>query len=129
MMGTNEDFVEPRAWQKADARVLGQILAAQNVEFALPDNAHIAEFYAETLITIPGIKACCVCLADVIIRKGDMAPDVYMECQDMEKADIYRQLVNRPDIQLNEIDSLHHHFGFFVFQLGDADTFNIYKPF
>jgi hypothetical protein len=37
-------------WQKADARILGQIMAAQNVIFALPDTVRIAEFYAQTLI-------------------------------------------------------------------------------
>ena len=42
-------------WQRADARVLGQILAAQNIVFTLPNTTRITEFYAQTLMSVPGI--------------------------------------------------------------------------
>jgi PAS domain S-box-containing protein len=128
-------------WQRADARVLGQILAAQNIEFALPDITHIAEFFAELLVAIPGIISCRVCLEDVTIQKGEREMGICTECQSSRKKTDGRndfpfyksgfecRLVNQPGIQFNAINSLHHHFGFFVFQIGDTDAFNIYKPF
>src|SRR5512139_2663920 len=58
--------------QEVNARILGQILAAQNVIFALPDAARIAEFYSQTLLSIPGITACRVCLANQSIQVGNM---------------------------------------------------------
>ena len=39
------------------------------------------------------------------------------------------RIAGQPGIQFDVIASLHHHFGFFVFQIDDLDTFNIYKPF
>ena len=30
---------------------------------------------------------------------------------------------------MNAVASLYHHFGFFVFQISDPDTYNIYRPF
>jgi hypothetical protein len=53
-MVKKENSDEKMDWQKADARVLGQIMAAQNIVFALPDITHIAEFYAQSLISVPG---------------------------------------------------------------------------
>src|SRR5512147_2814108 len=68
-------------WQKADARVLGQILAAQNIVFALPDTTRIAEFYAQTLISIPGITACRVCLEGRSVQAGEMENSICAECE------------------------------------------------
>jgi hypothetical protein len=58
-------------WQKVDARILGQILAAQSIIFTLPDTTRIAEFYAQTLLSIPGSVASRVCLGDQSIQAGD----------------------------------------------------------
>ena len=140
-MKMNKNRTEKTDWQKADARVLGRILAAQNIEFALPDTTHIAEFFAETLSTIPGIKACRVCLEDMSIRRGEMDEGICAKCQATRKKTNKRgehpslsfdsrcELSAHPDIQSNAINSIHHHFGFFVFRISDFDTFNIYKPF
>jgi hypothetical protein len=40
-----------------DTRVLGQILAAQNILFVLPTEKSIAEFYASALASLPGARA------------------------------------------------------------------------
>ena len=128
-------------WRKADVRVLGQVLAAQNIEFALPDITHVAEFYAETLFTIPGIIACRVCLEDVSIQRGEMEIGICAECQiSRNKAggqseipsyelDFKCELTTRPNIQFNVVNSIQHHFGFFVFQIDNPEAFDIYKPF
>jgi PAS domain S-box-containing protein len=140
-MKTKKNLTGKKDWQKADARVLGQILAAQNIEFVLPDTTHIAEFFAETLSTIPGIISCRVCLEDVSIQRGGMGSKICEECQVTQKKAAGQKefpfdnpgfrcgLADQPDVQFNVIDSSQRFFGFFVFQIGDFDTFNIYKPF
>ena len=137
----NKKHTAKTDWRKADARVLGQILAAQNVELVLPDNAHVAGFYAETLIAIPGIVACCVCLEDVTVQRGEIEMAVCAECRAGRKKTVGPQeflasppdfrcrLADQPGIQINLVASLHHHFGYFVLRIEDADSFNIYKPF
>ena len=140
-MKTDKNRTRRKDWQKADARVLGQILAAQNIEFALPDTTHIADFFAETLMTVPGILSCRVCLDDVIVQKGEMESGICEECQASRKKaneqeehpsfkpDFRCGLANRPSMQFTAINSLNHHFGFFVFQIDDSNAFNIYRPF
>ncbi len=126
---------------EADARVLGQILAAQNIEFVLPNTTHIAEFFAETLMTIPGVLSCRVCLEDMSIQRGEMGSGICEECVSSRRksaeqkelplfsSDFKCRLDNQLGVQFNAISSLHHHFGFFVFQIDDLEVFNVYKPF
>jgi len=126
---------------EADARILGQILAAQNIEFVLPNTIHIAEFFAETLMTIPGVLSCRVCLEDMSIQRGEMGSGVCEECVSSRRKsaeqkelplfspDFKCRLADQSGVQFNAINSLHHHFGFFVFQIDDPEVFNVYKPF
>ena len=39
------------------------------------------------------------------------------------------ELAGQTGMQFNAIASSYHHFGFFIFQVNDLDTFNVYKPF
>lgn len=80
-MKTSKDRTKTKDWQKADARILGQILAAQNIEFALPNSTRIAEFFTETLTAIPGIAACRVCFYDVSVLGGEMEIGICEECE------------------------------------------------
>jgi PAS domain S-box-containing protein/putative nucleotidyltransferase with HDIG domain len=142
-MKTNKDSTGKKDWQKADARVLGQILAAQNIDFVLPDITHIAEFFAETLNTIPGIASCRVCLEGVTVQRGEMDSGICEEClASRQRAaeqgeiapflpgfDFKCGLGEQPGMYLHAVASLSHHFGFFIFQVSDLDVFNIYRPF
>jgi PAS domain S-box-containing protein len=142
-MKTNKDSTGKKDWQKADVRVLGQILAAQNIDFVLPDFSHIAEFFAETLITIPGIAFCRVCLEGVSVQRGEIGSETCEECQAFQKraagqgekapflldSDFKCRLGEQPGMHLNAVASLHHHFGFFIFRVSDPDVFDVYKPF
>ena len=128
-------------WQKADARVLGQILAAQNVVFTLPDTIRIAEFYAQILISIPGITACRVCLGDRSVQAGEMESSVCTECEILcsmvgkdntiapANSNLNCSLADQPDMGFIAIDSPEHRFGFFVFKIKDAAVFEVYHPF
>lgn len=128
-------------WQKADARVLGQILAAQNVIFVLSDTTRIAEFYARTLISVPGISACRACLGNVSAQAGEMDAGVCAECEAARReasgtcvfgpadAELSCRLVGLPGIGFTAIASSSHHFGFFIFRIADDALFEVYRPF
>jgi PAS domain S-box-containing protein len=128
-------------WQKADARVLGQILAAQNIVFALPDTTRIAEFYAQTLISIPGITACRVCLEGRSVQAGEMENNICAECETLRnlpgeddaliptRSILKCNLADQPDMRVIAIDSCQHHFGFLVFKIKQAAVGEVYQPF
>ncbi len=124
----------------ADPRVLGQILAAQNVEFALPDTRHIAEFFSGTLQIIPGASGNCVCLDEAVACSPGMARDFCRECQAERQAnastgravfddDFVCQLRTRPGMQATRVNSLYHDFGYFVVRVADPAVFATYEPF
>jgi len=128
-------------WQLADARVLGQILAAQNVIFVLPDIVRIAEYYAQILLLIPGIRACRVCLETVTVMRGETEMGTCSECLEMRKKAAEQpeastlgtrficSLSNQTNIHVIEVYSLHHYFGFFVLFVSDPQIFTVYEPF
>jgi signal transduction histidine kinase len=128
-------------WKKADARVLGQILAAQNIVFVLPDTTRIAQFYAQTLISIPGITACQVCLAGKSARAGEMENSACAECGTFRQmaweddaliptASSFKcNLAEQPGTRVIAIDSYQHHFGFFVLKIEQANVCEVYQPF
>ena len=129
------------AWQKADVRVLGQILAAQNIVFALPDTARVAEFYAQTLLSIPGITGSRVCLGGQSIEAGQMVSPPCAECERLRthlgtdgqpiaaNSNLKCGLAELPNIRSVAIHSYQHHFGFFVFKLNEVAAFAVYEPF
>ncbi|MCZ7400962.1 MAG: ATP-binding protein [Candidatus Methanoperedens sp.] len=128
-------------WKKADARVLGQIMAAQNIIFALPDLSHIAEFYAQALISVPGITSCHVCLGYMSAHAGETESRVCAECETYRKTaggndtviqanpDFVCSLAYQPARHIINLDSYQHHFGFFVFKIENATVFDVYQPF
>ena len=130
-----------QGWQQADARILGQILAVQNVVFTLPDTIRIAEFYAQILISIPGITACRVCLGGESVQSGKMPSDVCAECETLRhsawdngklistNSGFKCELADQPGMRAIAIDSHQHHFGFFVFQMDEAALSALYQPF
>lgn len=132
---------EQWGWQQADARILGQILAAQNIVFTLPTTTRIAEFYAQTLASIPGIAACQVCLGNRSARAGEMEDSICAQCEVLHatsragitfnpaRSNLKCSLADQPDTRFITIKSYQHHFGFFVFKINDVAVFEVYHPF
>jgi PAS domain S-box-containing protein len=132
---------QSQAEQGVDARVLGRILAAQNVLFTLPDTTRIAEFYAQTLISIPSISACRVCLSGGSVQAGELKSKACEECKplrDMGGKDsplvpaglnFKCALAGQPDMRVIPIHSYQHHFGFFVSEIQNTAIFDVYHPF
>jgi len=130
-----------QGWQKADVRVLGQILAAQNILFSLPDITRIAEFYAQTVISIPGVTACRVCLGGRSVQAGEMEASICAECETLRRpareddaliapnSSFKCNLADQPGMRVIAIDSYQHHFGFFVFKIEQDSVGNVYQPF
>ncbi|MBI5030862.1 MAG: PAS domain S-box protein [Chloroflexi bacterium] len=138
---TNNQNNSDEDWQKVDPRVLGQILAAQNVVFALPITTRIAEFYAQTLVSIPGIIACRVCLGDKTIQAGTMEVSSCQECEIRRSSgekdvppfptdsNVKCELADHSDLRVIAVNSYQHHFGFFVAKIDDVTLFDAYLPF
>jgi signal transduction histidine kinase len=126
-------------WHDADARVLGQILAAQNVVLALPDADRVAEFYAQTLKSIPGVQACRVCLSGRSVQIGAMNDgcDAASPCcgHPWEESDDGATpradctLASTPGVTTIEVGSAAHHWGYFILRLDQPDRFAVYGPF
>ncbi|MEJ2158330.1 MAG: PAS domain S-box protein [Desulfobacteraceae bacterium] len=128
-------------WQKADARILGQILAAQNVVFALPDTSRIAEFYAGILSSIPGIAASRVCLEGKSASAGEMASACCTGCialHDSDKEDgkptpfslpTECGLAEQPGLRILAVESNQHRFGYFVLKIEQDAASDLYQPF
>ena len=127
--------------QGADARILGRIMAAQNVLFSLPGITRIAEFCAQILISIPGIPACRVCLGGESVQAGGMTDSVCAACETMRHltwedntplpaASGYKcSLSDQPGMRVIPIDSFQHRFGFFVIRIDQAEIAELYQPF
>src|ERR1035437_76612 len=71
-------------WHRVDARILGQILAAQNILFVLPDETRIAEFFSQALSGVPGITSCFVCLGNLSASSSPYGK-VCNECATLRK--------------------------------------------
>ena len=123
-------------WQRVDARVLGQLLAAQNLLFVLPDEARIAEFFSEALSKVPGITSCFVCLGKAVpVGAGG---ETCSECMALRKRE-GEILVMPPnfscgwaaqqDFRVIPLNTAEHTFGFFIFQTDSSEVFEPYWPF
>lgn len=64
----------------AEVRILGRLLAAQNVLPVLPTAGRIAEFYADALATVPGVGAGRVCLVQAAAEVGGIDGDACAGC-------------------------------------------------
>jgi signal transduction histidine kinase len=116
-----EGDLEHQDWLRVDARVLGQILAAQNVMFILPDEKRIAEYFSQALSGVPGVSSCSVC-----IEKISSPPEVYEKtCSDIESLQKECDAVVLPiAVGLNT-----HPLGYIVFRIQSNADFKPYLPF
>lgn len=124
-------------WQRIDARVLGQILAAQNLMFVLPDEARIAEFFSEALNRLPGITSCFVCLGNIPIPVGE-ASQPCSQCTIGWKYEgsvlvmpshVFCALADQEGLRSIRIGTHEHTFGFFIFHTDTSGVIEPYWPF
>ena len=124
-------------WQRADARILGQILAAQNLLFVLPDEARIAQFFSEALSKVPGVTSCFVCLGRLPAPVG-VGGYVCSKCLTSPKnqgetfalPDSFScELAVRENLRSIRVGTHEHTFGFFLFRADLSGLIEPYWPF
>lgn len=135
MTGPDDRNEGDRAWERVDARILGQLLSAQNLLFVLPDDARIGEFFTQALTEVPGVLSCSVCLGD------SSAPRETAECQDCSRVraaagdspglarSFTCPLGEQEGGRVIRVGTGEHTFGFFVFRLDSTEVFDPYLPF
>ena len=121
-----------------DASVLGQIMVAQNVLFVLPARKNIAEFFAKSLSSIPGVESCRVCIGSVFSQQGIMNTIACNECENTSRLEEDNPTVSRnssckletlPNSYVFALETMDHWFGFFIFSIEQSGPFELYKPF
>jgi signal transduction histidine kinase len=123
----------------AEARVLGRLMAAQNVLPVLPTPARVAEFYADALASIPGVSATRVCLAQASSEAGAPRSGRF-PCAGCEwlpaepggatlPAGSSCRLTLDPAVRVVPLRTANARYGFFVVQLADDEEYERYAPF
>lgn len=123
---------------KKEIRILGQLLAAQNILFVLPTTKHIVEFYAKSISSLPGIYSCSICLEEYSSHIGKAENEVCIECEKKRKMlgsdyvisnGFTCNLADLPDVFIINVETTEFQFGFFIFHIENPDLFEPYKPF
>lgn len=126
---------------QSEIRVFGQILAAQSIISSLPTTARIVEFYAQTLVTIPGVTACRVCLERSSAELGELGIAQCNQCPLQQTNDARTTMARASEVRLSclvaqqksvrsfPVDSTRRRFGFFTLKITDFDAFANYEPF
>jgi PAS domain S-box-containing protein len=121
-----------------DASILGRIMAAQNILFVLPTKKNIAEFYAKSLHSLPGVNSCKVCFGDSFSQEGNFETLPCNTCKingpkNEESASFSKnamcKLGEMPNYYVFTLDTLDYRFGFFIFNVNHPESFELYKPF
>ncbi len=129
---------EGRDLPQADARVLGQLLAAQNFLSVLPTRKHVADFYARALASVPGVSVARVCLPGASSQEGAFGLEACADCERLRKAQLESGAdASFPDCALRETQGLctiglrtaSSRFGFFVLCVDAGEVFEPYRPF
>jgi PAS domain S-box-containing protein len=122
----------------ANGVILGQLLAAQNLLFVLPNKKNIASFYAPLLLSIPGVRSCRVCLGDFYSKDGGFQDEPCANCPNRKgvddefstiSKDIECQYVHKPSICTISLETSEYRFGNFVIEIDQSGLFELYKPF
>jgi hypothetical protein len=132
MPEAKEERYEDQEGRGIDLRVLALIVASENVLFALPDASRIAEFFGETLISIPGVRGCRVCIDGTSVQRGEMDCAACGECMAWHAADgspFRCSLEGQPGIRLIPLEVKEYFFGFLVLGMDETGSFGPYGPF
>ncbi len=137
-MNQNKNWAEKDEWQEVDARVIGQILTAQNILFTLPNHQRIAELFTQALGALPGATSCRLCLGEVSLQVGEPDEQACLKCEEFRKAyaetgvfspEFQCELSGKPSIYSQTIRSNEHLFGFLTFRASAPNIFEVYWPF
>ena len=119
-----------------DARILGQLLAAQNVLFALPDEARIAQYLSQALGSVPGAISCFVCLGGALPagKAGEACGACALRQERKEETPFAPDAVScglavGREMQAISVGTRERTYGFFIFRIDATAAFEPYLPF
>jgi PAS domain S-box-containing protein len=120
-----------------DASILGQIMAAQSILFVLTSEKQIAEYFAKSLSSVPGVNSCRVCFGKAYSQEGRMEEKPCKICKNTRKEtgnvnyskEVECEFGNLKDFFVFKLETLDRRFGFFIFSLHQSSLFELYKPF
>lgn len=124
-------------WQRVDARILGQLLAAQNMLFVLPDEARIAEFFSQALKGVPGVVSCFVCLGN-LPAPVSTSPEICKECASKRieaegtipmPFNFSCNLAALQNVRSIRLGTIEQTFGFFILRTDISEVTEPYWPF
>jgi PAS domain S-box-containing protein len=122
----------------ADGVILGQLMAAQNLLFVLPNKSNIASYYASLLVSVPGVRSCRVCLGNFFSKDGGFVDDACSSCPNRNgmvgefstiSKDAECQYTHQPSITTIPLETSDFRFGTFVLEIDQPELFERYKPF
>jgi len=122
-----------------DIGVIGRLMAAQNMFFALPAQKNTAQFYATLLSTVPGVRSCRVCFGDTDTHEGPFEDEAIsvrkVALQNTEERDEDSRGASAgspPESsstsRIIALKTMHHRFGYFIFQVDQTGAFDPYDP-
>ena len=132
MFDSDEDYSSKPG---ADVRILGLLLAAQNMMFVLPDEIRIEEFFSQALGEVPGVESCFVCLE---APPRSARTEVCREClkQRKDAESFYPRpfgficaLSSEPETEVIPLRAMSENFGFLVIRVGSEQKLKPYLPF
>jgi len=128
---------EEQDWRRVDSRILGQILAAQNLMFVLPDEERIAQYYSQAMSSIPGVASCRVCLGGPLVPRAT-DDETCRGCAVAEEVlggivvwppESRCGRATRSDERVIALRTSERVFGFFDFRIDASGAFESYLPF
>jgi PAS domain S-box-containing protein len=129
---------EHLAQNAADGIILGQLMAAQNLLYVLPDKKNIASYYAPLLLSVPGVRSCRVCLGKYFSKGGGFIDDSCSICPNREgfhdefttiNKEVECQYAHKPNTFTTSLETAEYRFGNFIIEYDESGLFELYKPF
>jgi len=121
-----------------DGNVLNRLFDVQKQFVELPSKEEIAQLCAPSLLSIPGVSSCKVCLGDFFSLAGDFQDIHCNNCSNrtgnsIEFATISKHIECRnayfPSLRTISLDTADYRFGNFVFNVDQPEMFDLYKPY
>ena len=120
---------------KTDARILGQLLAAQSTFSLFSEPRKMGEFVQRAVKEVPGLISCAVCLPGA--ERPRLGNEPVTECADCDvlKVGIDHdpgspcRLSGRDNIRVFPLRTQERHFGFFIVKIEEDGQYAPYEPF
>ncbi len=138
VLKTNDINKHQFGLQGADPKIVNQLITLPNALSALPSQKNIAGHYIDLLFSVPGVRACRICLGNSFSQKGEMNNEACTNCGYNKTGtggnmgypkDFNCRLGELKNSRIIELGTVNYRFGFFIFIINKTEVFELYKPF